>query len=416
MTTSNFREFPVDNASILFLSLIRPHHTNIFRFSAKLRHPIQPEALQKAVNRIHYRFPSVVAGLRQDFFHYRQVAAAEPPVVQPDPGLLIPMTAQELRTCAFRVYYQDTSISLEIFHALTDGSGAVVTLTALLTEYLHLTKEADVSAAGNLPALIGEPQSYETSDDYLALANVPSQRLPSRYAYQPARSADADWQVRPSSLSVDTKLLLDAAHRHGVTLNTLLTTVMASSLMDLQIQEKGGRGLKPVRIMVPVNLRKLIGSRTLRNFSLYSLPTMEARHHSLPIRELCHVIGAQLKQQLSQEFLSGVVANNVRMQNAWYFRMLPWFVKKAALRIGYRFVGESNSSVTLTNLGVVKLPEEIQSQVEDFSCWMTPRVGSPYGCTILSYGDKVTLNMSRFCPEDTLGALFFNKIGTILSD
>lgn len=416
MNTTNFREFPVDNASILFLSLIRPHHTNIFRFSARLRNRIQPEALQKAVNRIHYRFPSVVAGLRQDFFHFRQVAAAVPPTVQPDPGLLIPMTPQEIRTCAFRVYYQDTTVSLEIFHALTDGSGAVVTLTALLTEYLHLVNEADVSTAANLPALIGEPQICETADDYLQLANVPPRQMPSRYAYQPARPVDADWQVRTSSLTVDTRLLLDAAHRHGVTLNTLLTTVLASSTMDLQVQEKGSRSLLPVRIMVPVNLRKLIGSRTLRNFTHYTLPTMEAHHHGLSLKELCHVIAGQLQEQLSLEHLSAAVSNNVKMQRAWYFRMLPWCIKKTILRIGYRFFGESNSSVTLTNLGVVKLPEEVQAQVEDFQVFMTPRVRSPYGCTILSFGDRITLNMSRFCPEDTLGTLFFQKIGTLLSE
>ena len=97
-------EFPVDNASILFLSLIHSYHTNNFRFSMTLTEPICPEALQEAVNRIHKRFPSVIAGVRQDFFNYKQVAAPQPPKVQPDPGLLRAMTAQELENCAFRVY------------------------------------------------------------------------------------------------------------------------------------------------------------------------------------------------------------------------------------------------------------------------------------------------------------------------
>lgn len=104
MTKTTRPEFPVDNASILFLSLIRPYHTNSFRFSVTLKHPVCPDVLQQAVNRIHNRFPSVIAGLRQDFFHYRQVAAAEPPAVQLDPGLLKPMTAEELKNCCFRVY------------------------------------------------------------------------------------------------------------------------------------------------------------------------------------------------------------------------------------------------------------------------------------------------------------------------
>ena len=115
-------EFAVDNASILFLSLIRPHHTNNFRFSITLADPICPEALQEAVNRTYPRFPSVIAALRQDFLHYTQVAVAEPPKVQRDPGLLHVMSPAELEKCAFRVYYQDRTISIEAFHALTDGT------------------------------------------------------------------------------------------------------------------------------------------------------------------------------------------------------------------------------------------------------------------------------------------------------
>lgn len=414
MVTSPIREFPVDNASILFLSLIRPHHTNTFRFSAKLRCPIRPDVLQLAVNRIHARFPSVVAGFRQDFFHYRQVAAIAPPVVQPDPGLLKPMTRAELRACGFRVYYQDCTIAIEVFHALTDGSGAIFTLTTLVQEYLRLLPEHQATTGTSL-ALLGEPLLHEVEDSYLDMANVPPRTMPTRFAYQLPRPADADWVIRGSSLSVDAKLLVDAAHRHGVTVNSLLTTVLASSAMEMQIKEKGLRGLKPVRIMAPVNLRKLSGSRTLRNFTHFTLPTMEGHHHKLSMTELCKVIGDQQLEQLSRENLSALVSRNVRMQRAWWFKILPWVVKSALMRIVYAFFGESNSSITMSNLGIVRMPEELQPHVEDFQCWMTPRAGSPYVCTILSFGDKLTVNVSRFCPRDELGELFFKNITSVIA-
>lgn len=415
MNTTTQREFPVDNASILFLSLIRPHHTNSFRFSAKLRSPIDPEVLQQAVNRIHPRFPSVVAGFRRDFFHYRQVASAHPPVVQQDSGLLKPMTPAELRNCSLRVYYQDCTIAIEFFHALTDGSGAIVTLTTLVQEYLRLLPEQRASDCKSL-ALLGEPLLHEVEDSYLDMAHVRPRALPTRFAYQLPRPAGSDWTIRGSSLSVDAKALVDAAHRHSVTVNSLLTTVLASSAMELQIREKGYKGLKPVRIMAPVNLRKMMGSRTMRNFSLYTLPTMEGHHHSLSMTELCKVIGDQQKAQLAPEHMCALVARNVRLQSAWWFKMLPWFLKSAAMRIGYAICGESNSSVTMSNLGIVRMPEELAPHVVDFQCWMTPRVGSPYVCTILSFGDKLTVNVSRFCPKDELGELFFRNIASVIAE
>lgn len=416
MTKTARPEFPVDNASILFLSLIRPYHTNSFRFSMTLKQSVCPDTLQQAVNRIHKRFPSVIAGLRQDFLHYRQVAAATPPIVQPDPGLLKPMTAEELRNCCFRVYYQDNTVSIEAFHALTDGYGAITTFTTLIAEYLHILQDVEIPVGITRLDVQTDPQPHEVADSFLELADAPPRHLPSRFSYLPPRPKNPDWQVRYSSLTLDIPALLDTAHRYGVTLNTLLTTVLAASVMELQIKEKGHKKLNPVRIMVPIDLRRMIGNRTLRNFSLYTLPTMESHQHNLPIGELCKVFEAQLKVQLSKENQAAMVSYNVRTQNAWYFRFIPWKLKSALMRIGYRFFGESNSSLTLTNLGRVSLPKELLPYVEDFRCWLTPRVSSPYGCSVLSFGNKLTLNMSRFGEKDEVGEIFFRKLKNLIDE
>jgi NRPS condensation-like uncharacterized protein len=207
---------------------------------------------------------------------------------------------------------------------------------------------------------------------------------------------------------------LDAAHRYGITLNTLLTTVLADAIMELQLTERAGKKHKPVRIMIPVDLRRMMGSRTLRNFSLYTIPTLEGHQHTLSFQEKCKIFDTQLKQQLSKDNLSAMVSYNVRTQNAWYFKIFPWKLKSLLLRIGYRFFGESNSSLTLTNLGIVRFPQELMEHVENFQCWLTPRVSSPYGCTVLSFGDKITLNMSRFGEQDLVGELFFQKLKALV--
>lgn len=416
MPKKPFSEFSVDNASILFLSLIRPYHTNSFRFSMTLRESVDPDALQQAVDRITPRFPSVIAGLRQDFLHYTQVPAVQPPKVQRDPGLLKPMTAQELRSCCFRVYYQDNTVSIEAFHALTDGYGAITTFTTLIAEYLYIRYGITVPVSVTRLDCAEEPKAQEVADSFLELADVTPRHLPSRFSYLPERTPDADWQVRSSRLTLDIPPLLAAAHRYGVTLNTLLTAVLASTVMDMQLTERKASRLKPVRIMVPVDLRRMMGSTTLRNFSLYTLPTMEGKEHTLSMAELCRVFGDQLNQQLSRDNQSAMVSYNVRTQNAWFFRYIPWKVKAAAMRLGYRFFGESNSSLTLTNLGIVRFPEEMQPHIADFQCWLTPRVSSPYGCTVMSLDGKLTLNMSRFTREDRLGQMFFEKLKAVVND
>ena len=109
-----------------------------------------------------------------------------------------------------------------------------------------------------------------------------------------------------------------------------------------------------------------------------------------------------------------MMAYNVKTQNAWWFRLIPWRVKSSCMRLGYRFFGESNSSLTLTNLGRVQLPVEMQPYVENVQAFLTPRTGSPYGCAVLTYGDKVNINMSRFTPEPELDTVFFQKLQAVM--
>lgn len=409
MKKRNHNTYVVDSVSILFLSLMRKEHTNSFRFSMELNEPVCPEILQEAVNVIWARFPSVVGCIKSGFFHYRQAQMDTPPVVRSDPGLLHTMTREELENRAFRVFYSGNTISIEVFHVLTDGYGAIATIVTLVAEYLQRKYNIVIPATQLRLDTTQAPAPEETEDSFLPLAKEKPWHLPSRFSYLPPRPADTNWNVRTASCSFETEKLLGVAHGYGVTLNTLLSAVMASALMQMQLRSPGKK-LMPVRIMVPGNLRRMFGSRTLRNFSLYGLPTMEPEQRDCTLEELCLSFDAQLKSHFSREKMAAMSSYNVRMQNSWYFRILPWRLKGAAMRLGYRFFGESNSSLTLTNLGVVKLPEEMRAYVSDMQLSMTPRAGVPYGCAVLSFGDKLTINFSKFTDDRELESLFFGML------
>lgn len=401
---------PVDSVSILFLSLMRREHTNCFRLAVDLKEPVDPAVLQQAVDIVWRRLPTVIGCIKPGFFHFRQVHAEKPPQICPDPGLLKTMTREELESCAFRVFYKKHTLSFELFHVLSDGFGAITTMVTLVSEYLRLKYGVEIPVSALRLDAQAEPSEWETEDSFLPLAKEKPWHFPSRFSYLPPKPADTNWTTRVSALKMDTKPLLDAAHHHGVTLNSLLSAVMASAIMEMQLKYHPDGKLKPVRLMIPVNMRRMFGSVTLRNFALYGLPTMEPEDRKLGLTELCRSFDTQIKEQLTKEKLAAMGSYNVRMQNAWFFRILPWKLKGAAMRIGYRFFGESNSSLTLTNLGRVALPQELMEYVTDFQVYMTPRAGVPYGCTVVSYGNQLTLNISKFTDDTELEEVFFGKL------
>ena len=413
MKKTTFSQYAIDNASILYLSLMRKDHTNTYRFTMTLKEDVCPEILQAAVDRIYRRFPTVIAGFYPTFFHYLQVPAKTPPQVQPDPGCLITMTPEEIHSCAYRVYYAGNRVSIEAFHALTDGYGAIASFTTLIAEYLRLKYGAYIPISNTLVDVEQSPMLNELEDAYLNYENGSPLHLPSRYAYQLPGGCGIRDAVRVSAMQFPTAEVLGAARRHGVSITALISSLMASSVMEIQ-QRHSGSKIRPVRIMVPVDLRRMFPSRTLRNFILYALPTMEPQDHGKPLSELLRSFSRQMQSQTERNQMSSIMSYNVRTQRAWYFQIIPRAIKCAAMRLAYRYFGESNSSVTVTNLGNVSLPEEMTDYVRDMEVILTPRVRSPYNCAILSYNGTLSINISRFPQKTELEELFFRKLQSVM--
>lgn len=405
--------FAIDNSSILYLALIRKDHTNIFRFTLTMSEDIQPELLQLAVNNVHGRLPSIVAGFRPGFFRYTQVQADQPPQVKPDPGCLITMTREEIARCAYRVYYRDNDIIIEGFHALSDGYGMAASFCTIAAEYLKLRYSIAIPTGYPVLDCGIEMTPDEAEDSYLKYADAKPLHLPSRYSYQlPGKEASHD-HIHQHPLVYPVEDLLKAARSRGVSITALLSAVMAASVMEVQ-KQCSSRKLRPVRIMVPIDLRRTFPSKTLRNFILYALPTMEPEEEALSLEQLAQKFSRQIKEHLRKDNLAGIIAYNVKTQSSPFWKVLPSGLKCGLMRLAYRFFGESNSSITFTNLGNMALPEVMIPYVKDIRLTMTPRARSPYNCGMFSYNGNFMLNICRFPQESRLEKIFTEKLDAVL--
>ena len=409
------KKFAVDNSSILYLALIRKHHTNIFRFTITLKEAVDPNLLQDAVNKVYHRFPTILAGFQPGVFQYTQVSAKNPPLAVTDPGLLINMTHKEIADCAYRVYYNENQVIIEGFHALTDGYGMVASFSTLIAEYLKLRYDLEIPLGYPIFDLNEAPKEEETEDSYLRYSDAKPQHLPSRYSYQLPGMDEKCGPVYRETFVYPVEALLAGARKYGVSITALLSAVMAISIMELQ-HLRNEMKLSPVRIMVPIDLRKLFPSKTLRNFILYALPTMEVSEYGSGIRELALRFSQQIKDHLRKENLGGIIAYNVKMQKMPLFRCLPVKLKCGLMRLAYRFFGESNSSLTMTNLGNIALPEAMIPYVESIILTMMPRVRSPYNCGMYSYNGNFYINLCRFPKESQIEEIFRRNLEKALNE
>ena len=62
--------YRLDNAALIFPAIIRKNWNNVFRVSATLKEPVDPEVLDRAIAELKPRFPTCFVRLRRGFFWY----------------------------------------------------------------------------------------------------------------------------------------------------------------------------------------------------------------------------------------------------------------------------------------------------------------------------------------------------------
>ena len=134
----------LDNASNIFLAAQNERDTKVFRMTMEMTEEVNPEILQEALNHIYEQYPLFHNVLRRGIFWYYLEESEVNPRVQVEEG--VPMKAlyhSGEKNFMFRVLYKDNRVHLEVFHALTDGTGAIWFFEDLLTEYIRLRYETE---------------------------------------------------------------------------------------------------------------------------------------------------------------------------------------------------------------------------------------------------------------------------------
>lgn len=399
------KQFKPDISSILYLALARKSHSNLYRFTMTMNETVDPTLLQQAVNRIQERFSMFFCGFQPHWFADVQTVCEQPVSIIEDTQVLKVLSKDEIRQCAARILYAQNRISIEFFHALTDGYGAIAYLSTLTAEYLRLRYHLEIPGGYPVLDLLQVNDEEEVRDEYLHHASKKSMKLKKVFAYQMPRENKKDSTVRVAETAFSLSDLKAVSSHHGVSPTAFLSALMAEVIMKRQ--GKQNKKMKPVRIMIPVNLRGFFPSRTLRNFIETIHVTLRHDELDKSLKERAQCFRMEMKQQLSAEHLASMVKTHADAQTSPFFAMIPRSIKYAAFKVGYAFFGESNSSLTFTNLGNVHLPEVMHPYVKKIDCYLSPRAGSPYNCAMIAYRDQVSLNFSSFNQNSELEKDFF---------
>lgn len=91
-------------------------------------------------------------------------------------------------------------------------------------------------------------------------------------------------------------------------------------------------------------------------------------------------------------------------------RVMPLFIKNMVMKAVFNAVGEKQSCLTLSNLGVVKIPDVMKGYVDRFDFILGVQSTAPYNCGIISYGDTLRINFIRNIKEPMLEYHFYKVL------
>ena len=403
--------YRLDTAALIFPAITRRDWCNAFRVSASLSEPVDPEILQRATDDLRRRFPSYFVTLRKGFFWYYLEESSRPVTVQGDYAYpLTFMSSRELRRNCLRVLWYKNRIAVEFFHALTDGRGGSIFLANLVAHYLELRYGVTIPREGLIRELNQDPPPEELEDSFLKNAAEVASGRKEAASYRLHGTRELDGFRHLTTGIVDTQALLDTAHRYHVTVTALLSAVMAESIIAIQDTERPRRRQRPVKITIPVDLRRLYDSSTLRNFSLVLNIGVDPRYGNYRFEELCSTIYHQLCAYATPQNMAGMIAANVQPQQLVALRLAPVFLKTLVMDAVYRRSGESGGSLNISNITSMPLPEIMRPYVQRVEFIIGPQRSYPNNCSVLSYGGKTYINMIRSIRESELERRFFSRL------
>ncbi|GAK08661.1 alcohol acetyltransferase [Geomicrobium sp. JCM 19038] len=398
--------YKIDNAGKMFHAVSEQANSSVFRISMIMTSDVNATHLQRALDDVMKRLPMFAVKLGKGLFWDFLVENDQKLLVQREKRYpCAPIDPIETNGYLLRVVYYNKRLAVEFFHSMTDGTGALEFIKALVYYYLIHSGET-VEHDGTLLDIEDEPSHYEIDDSYQNYVTKDKGKKPKEtHAYQ-IRGEHIE-----ETIVVHGKLCASDVHQlaksYGTTVTAFLTAVMIHAIYKEKLNYRFRK--EEIKIAIPVNLRSFFPSKTLRNF--FAVVNVGMRvHDRMTIEEIIEGITSQLQSKARKESLQQSLNHHVQWQTMLAARFIPIFLKYHAIRYGYKSYGERTKSMTLTNIGRIELPKSMQKYVEHMEMVMYPTRKSPINGGMVAIKDELVISFARTIKEADLIRAFFQEL------
>lgn len=365
----------LDNYAKLFPLASTKRYSSVFRISITLKEKIDPKILEKAVNKALIKFKLFKVRMRRGFFWYYFENNTKSVVIEEEhdyPCKYIDLPANN--DYLFKITYFENKINLDIFHCLTDGNNALHFLKEITYNYIDIVHFNNKSFGSSVERKI----NYNSVDSYSQNFNKKLKgEGKGERAYILTGRKLIPGVVGVTHEYIDAIKLKKIAKENNATITQFLTATLIYSIYEEQ--KKSNKKDRPIKISVPVNLKKYFPSKTISNFFSYIDVNVYANKEKT-FENILKAVKKQFEIKLKEEELLRTIATNVKLGINPFLRIVPLFIKKKVVQIAYKERRKYNTT-TLSSIGRIGFVAEYKKFIDKVYFLIAPETVEKIKCT-----------------------------------
>lgn len=407
---NNENWYQLETSAKIYPAIISPRQPSVFRLSCTFNKEIDPDILQTALNVTINRYPGFAMTLKRGAFWFYFEEMEKTPTLKPEQNYPCQMVDPEMEDgFLFRVTWFKNRVNLEVFHVISDGTGGLEFLKTLVYYYLLLSGE-EVKPGENVRTLGHKPTTEERENSFLRYYDpqIPSDRADDTVALHYSGTPYPLGHSRAIHVRTKTAPLLELSRSYDVTITEYLTGQFLRSFFDVLRDTSDSE--KPIKISVPINLRKLFPSDTLRNFTYFANIGEPLSNADEPLEATLQYIKANLRATCTRDALVPRLNPNVSSEKNPFLRAAPLSLKQLVLREAHHILGDNLFTASLSNLGIIRLDETMYRHIRNFDFGLSCSDSIPLNLSMLTWGDTAYMTFSSIVEERDVERAFARKL------
>lgn len=399
---SNWRR--LDNSAKIFPISAGKKYSTVFRLSAILKETVKKEILEIAVKQTLEKYESFKVRMKTGFFWYYFEYNPKSPIIEEENNYpckyINPKTNNNY---LFKVTYFGKKINIDIFHSLTDGNSGASFFKEIIYTYIELTHPKEFQKELRQSRKI----EYNTEDSYIKNYN---KKLKSNASGKKAYIIKGI-KLKLGAISViheilELEELKKISKQNNVTITQYLTAVLIYSIYEENYKKFIGK--RPIKICIPVNLKKYFNSKTISNF--FSYITVEAyidKEKLYNFEKILKFVKKDFEKRLTEEEIKKTMSANVKLGNNFFIRTIPLIIKKALVRLSYIEI-RKYTTTTFSNIGRIGIIGDYKKYIEYFVMLISPEPVEKIKCTACSFEDKIVITFTSILQNTNIEKRFYD--------